>query len=296
MTQSIRALLHEIVDYAGLFPPASLDLATATRQYAAYRKSSDRWMLGSFILPIAQLHEFSTIVKPYVQRWKEPWLVNVLGSNDPQADRAAIEQFNRRLLGAVFVDALEVKAASSADIRAVNDVYEWSPTLTRYHEIPIDHDPDELISTIAEGKGRAKVRTGGVTPDAFPATADLLRFLDRCNAHNVAWKATAGLHHPIRAAQRLTYAEDAPRATMYGFLNVFLAAALLRNGADGAIVAQALEETAPAAFRFDDTGVQWHDQQLSTAQLEQIRATYAISFGSCSFREPVDDLKAINLL
>lgn len=296
MTQSIRALLHEIVDYAGLFPPANLDLPAAVRNYAEYCAGAEAWMLGRFILPIDRLHEFEQIAKPFVRRDGNPWLLNVLGTSDPHADRAAVEQFNRRNLGAVFVDAIELKATSSADIRAVIDVWEWSPRMLHYFEIPIDTDPQPLIATLAEAHARAKVRTGGVTADAFPSSADLARFLDVCVQQNVAFKATAGLHHPLRSEQRLTYAADSPRGTMYGFLNVFLAAALLSTGAGRNVAAQVLEETSPTALRFTDDGVQWRDHRISVQQLEAVREHAAISFGSCSFREPVDDLKAMGLL
>ena len=78
--------------------------------------------------------------------------------------------------------------------------------VTAYFELPIDADPAPL----AGGRGRAKVRTGGLTPEAFPAPADLARFLYRCAKARVPFKATAGLHHPIRSMQRCTYEPDSP--------------------------------------------------------------------------------------
>lgn len=296
MMQSMRVLLHEIVDYAGLFPPASLDLPAAVRNYAAYCSSAEAWMLGRFILPIADLHEFERIARPFLRRDGNPWLVNVLGSNDPQADRAAVEQFNRRNLGAVFVDAIELKAAGSADVRAVIEVWEWSPRMLHYFEIPIERDPQPLIATLAEVNGRAKVRTGGTTPDMFPSSADLARFLDACVQAQAPFKATAGLHHPLRSEQRLTYADDSPRATMHGFLNVFLATALLCSGADRQVAVEMLEETSPAALHVDNDGIRWRDHVLSTELLAEVRENVAISFGSCSFREPVDEVQAMGLL
>ena len=68
-------------------------------------------------------------------------------------------------------------------------------------------------------------------PEAIPDPADLARFIAACAAAGVPWKATAGLHHPVRAEQALTYEPGAPRAVMHGFLNVFAAAAFAGGGA-----------------------------------------------------------------
>jgi len=137
---------------------------------------------------------------------------------------------------------------------------------------------------------RAKIRTGGVTPEAFPAVPDIAKFLRACKAKGVAFKATAGLHHPVRCVKPLTYEPDAPTGTMHGFLNVFLAAAMLDHAE------AVLEEKDPWAFSFDDEGVTWRDQSVSTAALTLLRRDFAISFGSCSFEEPIEDLRELGWL
>ena len=111
------------------------------------------------------------------------------------------------------------------------------------------------------------------------------------------FKATAGLHHPVRAMRPLTYQPDSPSAMMHGFVNVFLAAALLwHRGSNEADALATLEETSPAAFVFDDKCVSWHDHSLTAAQLRSARRKFAISFGSCSFEEPIQDLKDLGWL
>ena len=102
--------------------------------------------------------------------------------------------------------------------------------------------------------GRAKVRTGGVTRDAFPTTSDLIRFLRRCVRAGLPFKATAGLHHPLRAEYRLTYAPDSPAGVMFGFLNLFLATAFLRAGMEETEAARLLEERSPTPSRSMKTG------------------------------------------
>ena len=53
-TESVRVLLAEIVDYAGLFPPSQLPMAEAVANYAAYLDSGYKWMLGRFVVPSAR--------------------------------------------------------------------------------------------------------------------------------------------------------------------------------------------------------------------------------------------------
>jgi hypothetical protein len=156
-------------------------------------------------------------------------------------------------------------------------------------------DPNPLVAAIAADGLCAKVRTGGVTADAFPAPTDVARFLAACVRHGVHFKATAGLHHPLRGEYPLTYDAHAPRGVMFGFLNVFLAAAFARQGMPPADVAALLDERDPAAFRLTDGHAGWRGHTLEAATIAADRAAFAASFGSCSFREPLDDLSTLPL-
>ena len=146
------------------------------------------------------------------------------------------------------------------------------------------------------GHAHAKIRTGGVTADAIPPTRDVAAFLVGAARAGVSFKATAGLHHAIRAAHPLTYAADSPTAVMHGFVNVFLAAGLARAGGSLDEVAAILDETDPSAFRFEPAGVHWRSRAIALTQLQETRDRFARSFGSCSFTEPVQDLHAWGLL
>jgi len=110
------------------------------------------------------------------------------------------------------------------------------------------------------------------------------------------FKATAGLHHPFRAEYRLTYAPDSPRGTMFGFLNLFLAAAFVRLGLDQRSAQGVLEEGSPEAFQIEDEAISWQGHRASLADLEQTRDQVLVSFGSCSFTEPLQELQALHLL
>jgi hypothetical protein len=193
------------------------------------------------------------------------------------------------------VDTLEAKAATEDEVRRVAAAVGaggGEPPLTTYVELPVADDPRALVTAVARAGLRAKVRTGGVTPDAFPTSAQLARFLVACAEAGVPFKATAGLHHPLRAAYRLTYAPDSATAPMFGFLNVFLAAALVRAGGSAADAQSLLEERDPGALELDDDAVIWRGHRLTAARLADARGA-VVSFGSCSFTEPMEELRLL---
>ena len=296
---AIETLLRASIDYAGLFPPAALDMDTAVANFAQYRVSPAAWALGRFIVPVSRLSEFEAAAQRHLAATSaRPWPLGALAGLDPKSDLEHLRRFNHRhaTSGApVFTaDTFEVKASSNS---AIEEIMRRAPAgLQTYIEIPIDRNPGDLITTIGRLGGRAKVRTGGVTPEAFPPTADLIRFIRGCIEAGVPFKATAGLHHPLRAEYRLTYAPESPRATMFGFLNVLLASAFLRAGMDEVDAARVLEEGSPEAFRVDDGGIRWRNYRLDLESLSEARRVGMISFGSCSFTEPVADLQSLHLL
>ncbi|HET8622114.1 MAG TPA: hypothetical protein VFM14_00985 [Gemmatimonadales bacterium] len=291
--ESLRTLLHGIIDYAGLFPPAGLEIGPAVAEYAEHYAGPHRWALGRFVLPTARLPDFASAADPCLPRGGEPWRLSALVGTDLPADLGMIRHFNDAHRGRALVDAVEFKAASP---RAVGDALDIVGTwLESYVELPLDVELGPLMRAVGERGARVKVRTGGVTADAFPTPRDLIRFIRAAARARVAFKATAGLHHPLCGGYPLTYAPDSGRAVMYGFLNLFLAAGFA-GGLDDAAVIALLTEASPAAFRFSDHGVEWRGRSLSNAELARSRRDVATSFGSCSFREPIADLQSLGLL
>ncbi|MGE0104622.1 MAG: hypothetical protein AB7H86_17890 [Blastocatellales bacterium] len=289
MFLSTQALLSGLIDYAGLFPPAGLGMEAAVANYARYLRSPEAWMLGRFIVPVSRLAEFETAAASVDGG---SWRLSVLGGDDIRADIDRIEAFNAENAGRFEIDVIELKGVS--DVQAAMDV--MPAGLTPYFEIPIGKDPTDPVRAIGEAGGRAKVRTGAVTSDGIPSSGELARFIRACAEEDVAFKATAGLHHPVRATFRLTYDPDSDSAMMHGFLNVFLAAAFAYNGLETERLVEVLEETSTEAFVFESGSISWRDQMTVRGQLRVTRSEFAIAFGSCSFEEPVDDLKRMNLI
>lgn len=251
MSRSLHILLDGLIDYAGLFPPASLSMEAAVANYERYRRGPFSWALGRFVVQAERLGEVP-----------RTFPVSVLTTAERMPP----------------VDVVETKAANADDVRRIAEA---RGNRTAYVEVA----DEALLDSIAQHGLRAKIRTGGLTPDAIPDAARVARFIQRCRELNLAFKATAGLHHPIRCVRPLTYEANAPVGTMHGFLNVFIAAALPQ------FAPQILLEENPRAFAFDDGGLWWHDLRVTSEELVHLREQFAISFGSCSFEEPIADLK-----
>ena len=296
--RAIDALLFGLVDYAGLFPPAAEDMRRALENYASYLKGPDRYALGRFIVPLSRLPELEDAARGLKIRGTrgEPWRLSALVSEDVRAAAEQIAAFNRRYSsppenGSVVIDVVELKATRPEEIE--HQQGELPKSLTSYFEIPLAGAVTPLVTTIAEVGARAKMRTGGVTPEAFPPARQIVDFMTACRRASVPFKATAGLHHPVRGDQRLTYEPDSPRGYMYGFLNVFIAAALLYSGASEDAALAVVQETDAAAFSFGDAAISWEDKRVTADQIGAARAEFAIAFGSCSFREPIDELEQL---
>lgn len=288
---ALRALLAGVIDYAGLFPPAALDMERAVANYAEYLAGPDAWALGRLVVPVSRLGELAE-AKGAVAPGGVRWRVSAIAGSDLAADLARVGEWNAQRADAV-VDTIEARLTSADEIGRQAPL---ARGVDLFVEVPVGDDPLPLLRAIRDAGAKAKIRTGGVTADAFPSSEQVARFLARCVSLGLACKATAGLHHPIRSTYRLTYAPDAPSGTMFGFLNVFLAAAYLRAGLGEREARDILSVSDPADFAFDDEGVTWRGHRLTTDALREARTTVALSFGSCSFREPIDDLHALDLL
>ena len=297
--------MFDAIDYAGLFPPAALDMPGAVSEYASYVTSGDRWALGRFVVPASRLEEMADAARDLPPPDGVPnaasrsWRLSAVFGTDAHGDMTRVTSFHRdHATGAggwsARVVAVEARAQSVADVHSIVAVV--PDELDRFIEIPVSGEVRPLVRAIGASRAYAKVRTGGTTADAFPSSGDVAHFLAVCVAEGVPFKATAGLHHPVRGEYPLTYAPDSARGTMFGFLNIFLAAAFLRAGEPEAVARDVLEERDADAFRFHGNDVSWRGRALSIDQLAASRNGAIRSFGSCSFREPIDELESLGVI
>ncbi|MDP9178388.1 MAG: hypothetical protein M3O61_11970 [Gemmatimonadota bacterium] len=298
--KSIRSFLAGIIDYAGLFPPASLPMAAVVANFAEYLSGPDSDLLGRLVVPASRLTEFTDAARDLLPPHNAaPWRLSVLVGDETASDARSILEFNsihaeRSDAGHAVCDSVEMHARQTGDVAQAARHFPGS--FRMFFEIDPEADHAPFIREVALQNAAAKIRTGGVTEAAFPTSAGVTHFIAACHEARVPFKATAGLHHLIRSDYPLTYEPDSPCATMYGYLNLFFSAAFIRKGMLQAQARVLLEEQSPGAFDVTADGVSWRGHVLSKPALQETRSHFALSFGSCSFREPVDEARALHLI
>lgn len=292
---SARILLSGAIDYAGLFPPAALRMPEAVAEYLGHRAEPDRWALGRFVVPAARIEEFMAAARAaglLPAPAGDPVTLSVLATGDLPAGLAAVARLQEAASGlGVVVAAIETRAAQPAEAREAaamipRDFEGWV-------EIPIGAPPGPLIEAVLSGGGRPKIRTGGVEPELFPSAEDVLAFLAEAVRRDTAFKATAGLHHPVRGVYPYTYLPGSAEGPMYGYLNLLVATALLMAGQSAEDARAALLDADPESFEFADQGLTWRGHRLDQDMLSRLRQSGLRSFGSCSFRDPVRELQPL---
>jgi hypothetical protein len=299
-----RALLDRLIDDAALFPPASLAMLPALRAHARHKESAYWWIGGRFVVPASRLDEFAG-----ARSGRDPIELSVIldaGALGARGDtvRADLERVERiRPLDGVTVTSFEARLPRlildhATLARIVADIVEryLAGEVAFWYESSYDGGwatpPDTWLATLAAARAAApanltigvKVRCGGAAPGATPSIDDLAAFITAAHAHDVPWKATAGLHHPVRTPQA------------HGFLNLVVAGIALHAGAIAADrVGEVLAETDPVAFVLDPAHVAWRDVRLEAEQVAAARER-CVSLGSCSFDEPVNDLRELGML
>jgi len=258
-------------------------MSAAVREYAEIQASGESWALGRFVVPAARLNEFR-------DAGGGDWLLAAIAGNELGKDLEAIDRFNAQSTGA-RVDTVEFRVITPEALRdALGQVPD---AFHRFAEWPLGGDPAPFV-TVVQGTGvSAKFRTGGIVEDAFPDANMLLRHLAAVIAARVPFKCTAGLHHPLRGRYRLTYDSGSAQGMMFGYLNLMLAAAALQKGLGEEVARALLLEEDGGAFSFGERAIVWHDVAFVEADMIALRQHGLQSFGSCSFREPMDELSAV---
>lgn len=325
MVKSLRALLTEILDYAGLFPPASLSLDEALKKFAAYRQIDQSWMLSHFVCPASILPGVDAYGAVLFADSTRMWRFSVVcqGGDDLQSfletlqqDLRGITSFAEQHAKTATVDRLEIKVPSAvlqAGQEPLSELIERSaemiasttPGITPFYEISAIEDGAEEVYAALEALKKfndrwsgeryraagAKIRTGGAEPRMIPSTKQVAFFISACHKLRLAFKATAGLHHPFSRH------DDKLNCQLHGFLSVFVAAVLVDVlGIDLQTSLKIIECGKRGEFNFEQEGFTWGKWKASADQITMARNNFAISFGSCSVIEPIEDLQKFKLL
>jgi hypothetical protein len=303
VTRSLRALLAHSIDYAGMFPPCSLDLERALANQSDYVRSPEAWMLGAFILRVDQF----TAAKEHLSQFdpKHPLRISALGPKTDNAAAfrevlpkisAAIRSFSAHNVDLISVNQLEMPLPTDANLDLLTDAQSIVGELMTFWETPVE-TAARTIALLAEHNSETdslafgyKLRTGGVTADAFPTSTQIAKALVIPADYQVPIKFTAGLHHPVRQFR------EEVQTKMHGFLNVLGAAVLAAEHRwDEQQTSRMLEDENAGSFSFDDDFFGWRECKIDIDRLEA-RRKFVTSFGSCSFDEPREDLRALGFL
>ncbi len=304
-TAALHALIERSVDYAGLFPPAELALEPALKNHADYVRSPDEWMLGTFVLPVAKFEAASAQLSGFDQRHR--LRISALGPKSGSAsefasalDQAveAMRDFGSRHANVVSITQLEMPLPPEANAALLASAQKASGDLKvkSFWEASAKDAP-RVIKLLADHRAQAKnsefgfkLRTGGVTEEAFPSVEHFAAALVAAARNRVPIKFTAGLHHP------LIKFHESVNTKMYGFLNVLGAGVLAaEHGWDDSPAIEMLEDEDVSSFSFDAISFAWRDWEITTDRIKA-RRKLVTSFGSCSFDEPREDLRALALL
>jgi hypothetical protein len=282
---AIETLLAGLFDYAGLYPPASLDLRSAANIYLRYRRSKHSAALGRFILNLDRADEFRSIVGDSLAEFP-------LSAIAPEnIDCAVLAQ---HIGSGLRIESLEIKCSEPSAIERITR--QLPQNVVAYFEVPIHADSLPALEAIRAAGARAKIRMGGVVPEAIPSTPDVAQMLKTLADLRLPFKATAGLHHPLRSKQALTYHPQSPTGVMHGFINLSGAAAVAFFGGDVEEAKRLLTEEDPAAWKVSADSLHWRNQSWSADQLATLRREFFIGIGSCSFEEPIHDLESLRWL
>ncbi len=312
MNECLQALLANSIDYAGVFPPAELSLQDAVHECSRFQSQADSWMLGSFICPAAKIEQFYSLSESFPSRQS----VSIVARATSNAENAledlqrlvkAVEQFQESHGDFVKVVALELKppfdvldgspdAHPAVFLEAVMELLHPSTLADQvFYELQLSRQSVDTMSLFAATNSGLplglKLRTGGLEPAAFPTVDEVASFIAACRDASVFWKATAGLHQPLR------HYDSEIGAWHHGFLNMFAAAvfAQIYNLTEHEI-RKVLESEKGSEFRFGPEYLCWNDFKATKEQIESARLQSLVSFGSCSFDEPREGLQALGLL
>jgi hypothetical protein len=303
VSPGLHLLLDSLVDYAGLFPPAGLPLEQVIGNYLRYLAEPEAWMLGRLVCPTERLREladrhhtlfsqgprFGLAALGRGGATKEEFLARL------EADRADLANFLSHIGTAyVEVDVLEVRLPAPVlqDPAGTDAVLaELARTgLQVFVEAPAT--PEFLARLKQQGTlFGCKLRTGGLEAAAFPSAEQVAWVVANCLAAQVPLKATAGLHHP------LPHRDSTLGVRQHGFVNLFVAGVLGQvHGLREEAIRRILEDEDPGHFRFNADGLRWQEWSASCDQIRLARREAIVSFGSCSFEEPCQDLRQLGWL
>ncbi len=290
MSHALRVLLHEVFDYAGLFPPASLPIERAAGRYEEHSLGPESWIMRRFIAPVGRLTELIPLIQASEV---DDWKITLIGSGLPTLadDLRAVKSFVDATAGRAEVEAYEVRS-TLAELESMSlKPLENAPIIGKFVELPWGTQMIDGIHLLADREiVGVKARMGGQDAAAFPPIEQVAHLLQECVNLDLPFKLTAGLHHP------LPYLDAELGVTHHGFLNVILTSLLAEvHDLNRRALEKILHATDPASFWFEGDRLGFQDWDVELEDIEIHRDLFS-GIGSCSIDEPVEGLLALGYL
>jgi len=293
-----RVLFTNLIDYAGLFPPASLDIDTAVAEYRRVRSGGDAWIAGRFLCSASRLDDLATALVMTMRHGEEPWRIGVICDGDAGSCASTARAFHLQMDPAASVEVIETRLPPETTSETVQELLTAAGAVNdraiSFFEVPATEsggaDMIDSVYSVAAARditGRtcgAKLRCGGATPQHVPDPDRVALFIDAATRAELPFKFTAGLHHPLIGR------DHASGVVRHGFLNLEVAAAVARAGAGLDQIEAAISDADPAAFDVSFAGLRWRGHDFPGALLAEVRARGFVAFGSCDFDELVAEL------
>ncbi|HUB28939.1 MAG TPA: hypothetical protein VL967_04550 [Terracidiphilus sp.] len=279
---AIGNLRDGFFDYAGLFPPANLELETALENYGSYRRGKDARALGRFIV---DLDRVKALLEAAGDDFQDLRLSVVAAAN------ANWDTLRCLLDHGAPIESIEIKPAAPSVIASI--AARLPAGLATWFEVPFDASHTAALDAICTAGANAKLRMGGVVAEAFPSTRCVAGVLQAIADRHLSFKATAGLHHPLRSRHAFTSSPASTTGMMHGFVNLCCAATLIHLGGDADDATAVLEETDPRSWSVTPDSIGWRGVTWGGEEIRAARQEFFVSIGSCSFVEPMADLEAL---
>ena len=329
MKESLRTFMNGLVDYAGLFPPADLPLDKAINEYFEQLKSDNSAMLSRFIIPISKLNDLDDFIPLFSDIGSLRLSVLGGGGKTDDEYLSKIKQnitnineYRGKHSDKIQIDVIECKMATNSPSKSTMQEATTllnENELTHYHEftelpdVGINYSTNEdesswnevivpTVELISKMKGAGvKLRCGGVVKEAFPSVEQVAAMIQTCVLAKAPMKFTAGLHHPIR------HFADEYDEFMHGFINTFGAGIfattfptpknLQEKYRMFTLLSHMIDDQNAENFSFTNDSMIWKvrddrdtEFEIDTEKIEKVREKGMISYGSCSFQDPIDDL------
>ncbi|MEZ0067382.1 hypothetical protein ABIA32_003395 [Streptacidiphilus sp. MAP12-20] len=282
---SVPLLFAGLCDDAALFPPGNAPVVDAVPAHRAHLRAWYAPLVGPFLLGADRVAEVGAAAEEVsAQGLLDVVLVVRSG---PAALAAAIAEVAKwpglHLVGVELGPDAEGSPAEAA-ARGCAALDRELPGQHVSGAVELRRGPglELTLDVVAASPYRAKYRTGGLEPQAFPDADELAAFVTGCAAREVAFKCTAGLHHAVR------HTDPATGFTHHGFLNILLATHFAVQGADAVAVAEVLAD-------HGSEGLAAVAADLTPDQAAAARRAFT-AYGTCSILEPLEDLTVLGLL